>query len=103
MVILGDSFTGVYQRTYCENAGISAHLAHQLQHPVDLVMSYGGGPNVRKKLLTRGEADLRRKRLLIWIFAGARPLQLLGGLGAAEGEADDPKEEVRLCGSPGPR
>jgi SGNH hydrolase-like domain, acetyltransferase AlgX len=70
VVILGDSFTGVYQRTYCENAGISAHLAHQLQHPVDLVMSYGGGPNVRTKLLSRGEADLRRKRLLIWIFAG---------------------------------
>jgi len=69
VVILGDSFTGVYQRTYCENAGISAHLAHQIQHPVDLVMSYGGGPNVRKKLLSRGEADLQRKRLLIWIFA----------------------------------
>ncbi len=32
-------------------------------------MSYGGGPNVRKKLLTRGEAAVRRLRLLIWVFA----------------------------------
>lgn len=69
IVMLGDSFTGVYQRTYCENAGVSAHVARQLQYPLDLVMSYGGGPNVRKKLLSRGAADLKRKRLVIWLFA----------------------------------
>ncbi|MBW2703890.1 MAG: hypothetical protein JRF33_23980 [Deltaproteobacteria bacterium] len=69
IVVLGDSFTGVYQRTYCRNAGVSAHLALQLQYPVDLVMSYGGGPNVRQKLLRRGEADLAKKRLVIWMFA----------------------------------
>jgi alginate O-acetyltransferase complex protein AlgJ len=69
VVMLGDSFTGVYQRTDCESAGISAHVAHQIRYPVDLVMSYGGGPNVRKKLLRRGEQDLAGKRLLIWLFA----------------------------------
>jgi hypothetical protein len=69
VVILGDSFTGVYQRTYCRHAGVSAHLARAIQYPVDLVMSYGGGPSVRKKLLRRGEADLRNKRLVIWMFA----------------------------------
>jgi alginate O-acetyltransferase complex protein AlgJ len=36
---------------------------------VDLVMSYGGGPSVRRKLLRRGEDALRPKRLLIWIFS----------------------------------
>ncbi len=69
ILILGDSFTGVFQRTDCQHAGISAHVAYQLSFPVDLVMSYGGGPNVRKKLLTRGEAAVRRLRLLIWVFA----------------------------------
>ena len=69
IVILGDSFTGVYQRTYCRNAGVSAHLARLLGHPVDLVMSYGGGPNVRRKLLRRGEQALAGKRLVIWMFA----------------------------------
>jgi len=69
IVVLGDSFTGVYQRTDCGSAGVSAHIAHQIRHPVDLVMSYGGGPNVRNKLLTRDEKALGRMRLLIWLFA----------------------------------
>lgn len=69
IVVLGDSFTGVFERTYCQHAGISAHIARRIRYPVDLVMSYGGGPNVRGKLLSRGEADLKRKRLVIWIFA----------------------------------
>ncbi|MBW1808880.1 MAG: hypothetical protein JRJ87_11865 [Deltaproteobacteria bacterium] len=69
IVVLGDSFTGVFQRTYCRNAGISAHIAKEIQFPVDLVMSYGGGPNVRKKLLRRGEDALRKKYLVVWMFA----------------------------------
>jgi alginate O-acetyltransferase complex protein AlgJ len=67
--VLGDSFTGVFERTDCGSAGVSAHLARELRYPVDLVMSYGGGPNVRNTLLTRGEAALRRMRLVVWIFA----------------------------------
>jgi alginate O-acetyltransferase complex protein AlgJ len=69
IVILGDSFTGVFQRTDCLGAGVSAHIAAAIAHPVDLVMSYGGGPNVRNTLLTRSEAQLRRMRLVVWIFA----------------------------------
>jgi hypothetical protein len=68
VVLLGDSFTGVYQLTDCEHAGVSAHLARALGYPVDLVMSYGGGPNVRHKLLRRGTADLRAKRLVVWMM-----------------------------------
>ena len=69
IVVLGDSFTGVYERTDCGSAGVSAHIAHRLQHPVDLVMSYGGGPNVRNKLLSRDEKTLGRMRLVVWLFA----------------------------------
>ncbi|HUU00975.1 MAG TPA: hypothetical protein VM425_06005 [Myxococcota bacterium] len=69
IVVLGDSFTGVFERTYCRNAGVSAHIARLIKYPVDLVMSYGGGPNVRRKLLRRGEEALRSKRLVIWMFA----------------------------------
>ena len=64
ITILGDSFTGVYQRTFCRNAGVSAHIALELQTPVDLVMSYGGGPNVRKRLLRRGADKLGEERAL---------------------------------------
>ncbi len=69
VLVLGDSFTGVYQRTFCNGAGVSAHLAKELSGPVDLVMSYGGGPNVRGKLMRRGEGALSKKKLVIWMFA----------------------------------
>ncbi len=84
VVVLGDSFTGVYQLTDCEHAGLSAHLARALGHPVDLVMSYGGGPNVRHKLMRRGAADIGRQAAGHLGDDRPRSLQLLGGLGAAE-------------------
>jgi alginate O-acetyltransferase complex protein AlgJ len=68
IVMLGDSYTGVYQLTDAEHAGISAHLAKGVSYPVDLVMSYGGGPNVRNKLLSRGADDLNHKKLVIWLM-----------------------------------
>jgi alginate O-acetyltransferase complex protein AlgJ len=68
VVVLGDSFTGVYQLTDCEHAGVSAHLARAIGAPVDLVMSYGGGPNVRHKLMRRGKGSLGSKRLVVWIM-----------------------------------
>ena len=68
IVVLGDSFTGVYELTDCEHAGVSAHLARFTGHPTDLVMSYGGGPNVRHKLMRRGKEGLAGKRLVVWIM-----------------------------------
>jgi hypothetical protein len=68
ITILGDSFTGVLELTDCEHAGISAHIARQIGAPVDLVMSYGGGPNVRHKLMRRGDEGLRSKRLVVWMM-----------------------------------
>ena len=68
VVLLGDSFTGVYELMDCEHAGVSAHLAKELGTPIDLVMSYGGGPNVRAKLLRRGETALDTKKVVIWMM-----------------------------------
>jgi hypothetical protein len=68
IVVLGDSFTGVYELTDCEHAGVSAHIAREIGYPVDLVMSYGGGPNVRQKLLRRGVEALAKKRLVVWMM-----------------------------------
>jgi hypothetical protein len=69
IVLLGDSFTGVYELTDAEHAGLSAHIARGVSYPIDLVMSYGGGPNVRSKLLRRGTAALAKKKLVIWVMA----------------------------------
>jgi alginate O-acetyltransferase complex protein AlgJ len=68
IVVLGDSYTGVYQLMDAEHAGLSAHLARRVGYPADLVMSYGGGPNVRHKLLRRGKDALESKRLVIWVM-----------------------------------
>lgn len=68
IVVLGDSFTGVYELTDAEHAGVSAHIAKAIGTAVDLVMSYGGGPNVRQKLLRRGVEALASKRLVVWIM-----------------------------------
>ncbi|HVY37845.1 MAG TPA: hypothetical protein VHM31_07910 [Polyangia bacterium] len=77
IVLLGDSFTGVYELMDCEHAGVSAHIARAVGAPVDLVMSYGGGPNVRSKLLRRGEGALSSKKLVIWMMT-ARDLYDFG-------------------------
>jgi alginate O-acetyltransferase complex protein AlgJ len=68
IVVLGDSFSGVYELMTPEHAGVSAHLALELGVPVDLVMSYGGGPNVRQKLMRRGEDALETKKLVVWMM-----------------------------------
>jgi alginate O-acetyltransferase complex protein AlgJ len=68
VVLLGDSFTGVYELTDAEHAGVSAHIARGIAYPLDLVMSYGGGPNVRQKLLRRGVSALGTKKLVIWMM-----------------------------------
>lgn len=68
IVVLGDSFTGVYELTDAEHAGFSAHVARGISYPVDLVMSYGGGPNVRQKLMRRGAAALDAKKLVVWVM-----------------------------------
>lgn len=68
VVLLGDSFTGVYELTDAEHAGVSAHIARGIGYPIDLVMSYGGGPNVRQKLMRRGVRALATKKLVIWMM-----------------------------------
>ena len=68
IVILGDSFTGVYELMDCEHAGVSAHIAKEIGYPVDLLMSYGGVPNVREKLVRRGLDKLAGKKLIVWMM-----------------------------------
>ena len=52
----------------CEHAGVSAHIAKEIGYPMDLLMSYGGGPSVREKLLRRGKDKLKTKKLVIWMM-----------------------------------
>jgi len=78
VLILGDSYTGVFQLTGCRNAGVTAHLAKAISGPVDLIMGWGGGPEAVNKLRRAGSGALRGKRLVIWMMS-ARDLFVYPG------------------------
>jgi len=69
VVVIGDSYTGVFQQVLPGSAGFSAHLAYHLKAPVDLVMGWGGGPEAPAKLMRRGSDYTKSKRLVIWVMS----------------------------------
>ncbi len=69
IVILGDSFCGVYQEEEPKHAGLSAHIAKEIGMPVDLIMAYGSGPNIRQRFARRGAEEISKKKLVIWTTA----------------------------------
>ncbi len=69
VLVLGDSYTGVFELTGCRNAGVTAHLAKGLAGPVDLIMGWGGGPEAPNKLRRAGPEALKGKRLVIWMMS----------------------------------
>ena len=69
IVILGDSFCGVFQVEDPKYAGLSAHIAKEIGMPVDLMVAYGSGPGIRKNFARRGSAVIANKKLVIWTTA----------------------------------
>lgn len=69
IVLLGDSYAGVFHLEDCQNAGLTAHLAKELGIPIDLILGQGMGPQVRAKLARRGPGALKGKRLVIWTLS----------------------------------
>jgi len=69
IVILGDSFCGVFQVEDPKHAGLSAHIAKEIGMPVDLMVAYGSGPGIRKRLARRGASVIQQKKLVIWTTA----------------------------------
>ena len=69
IVVLGDSFCGVFQVEDPKHAGLSAHIAKEIGTPVDLMVAYGSGPGIRKRLSRRGSSVIQQKKLVIWTTA----------------------------------
>jgi alginate O-acetyltransferase complex protein AlgJ len=69
VVILGDSFCGVYQLEDLKYAGLSAHIAKGIGMPVDLIMAYGSGPNIRQRFARLGASAISQKKVVIWTTA----------------------------------
>jgi hypothetical protein len=69
IVIIGDSYTGVFQQVAPRGAGFSSHLSFHLKAPTDLVMGWGGGPEAPHKLQRRGPEYLKKKKLVVWLMS----------------------------------
>jgi len=69
IVMFGDSFCGVYQLEDPKHAGLSAHIAKEIGMPVDLIMAYGSGPNIRQRFARLGASVISQKKLVIWTTA----------------------------------
>jgi alginate O-acetyltransferase complex protein AlgJ len=68
VMLIGDSFTGVFESVDCKGAGVGAHIAQKTSIPVEVITSWGGGPLVRKKAMHTREKYLSKKRLVIYMM-----------------------------------
>jgi hypothetical protein len=68
ILILGDSFSRIYQTDAPVNAGWIAHFAMNLDCPVSSIVSDGGASTLVREKLARKAGVLKGKKLLIWEF-----------------------------------
>jgi alginate O-acetyltransferase complex protein AlgJ len=68
LLLMGDSFTGVFELVDCKSAGIGSNIAARTGLEVDIIASWGGGPLVRKKMMRAREKNMPSKRLIIYMM-----------------------------------
>ena len=68
ILILGDSFSRIYQTDAPVNAGWIAHFAMNIGRPVSSIVSDGGASTLVREKLARKAGVLKGKKLLIWEF-----------------------------------
>ena len=68
ILILGDSFSRIYQTDSPVNAGWIAHFAKNMNARVASIVSDGGASTLVREKLARKASVLKGKKLLIWEF-----------------------------------
>lgn len=68
ILILGDSFSRIYQTDSPVSAGWIAHFAKEMGRPVASIVSDGGASTLVREKLARKVGVLKGKKLLIWEF-----------------------------------
>lgn len=86
IILIGDSFTGVMESVDCKNGGIGAHLARLTGLDVEVITSWGGGPNVRAKFLKARKAQLAQARLVIYMMTARDLWEYPGGWDVLESQ-----------------
>jgi len=68
ILLLGDSFSRIYQTDEPRSAGWISHIALELSQPIASIVSDGGASTLVRQTLARKTSVLRGKRLVIWEF-----------------------------------
>jgi hypothetical protein len=68
ILVLGDSFSRIYQSDEPRSAGWISHLAYELSEPVCSIVSDGGASTLVREKLVRKANVLKGKKLVIWEF-----------------------------------
>ena len=68
ILVLGDSFTRIYQQDQPTAAGFVAHLAKELQRPLISLVNDGGGATLVREELSGRPAFLKGRKVVIWEF-----------------------------------
>jgi hypothetical protein len=68
ILLLGDSFSRIYQTDEPEAAGWIANLAYELGTPLTTIVNDGGASTLVRQELARSPELLKGKRLVIWSF-----------------------------------
>jgi alginate O-acetyltransferase complex protein AlgJ len=68
IMLIGDSFTGVFELVDCKSAGIGANIAERTGLPIDILTSWGGGPMIMNKMVRLRMKTMGQKRLVIYMM-----------------------------------
>jgi len=68
VLLLGDSFSRVFQTDAPGSAGVVANLAYELQMPIASIVNDGGASTLVRQQLARNPKMLWGKRLIVWEF-----------------------------------
>jgi hypothetical protein len=66
VLVLGDSFSRIYQTDEPRSAGWISHLAAELGQPVASIVNDGGASTLVRQTLARKPGVLRNKKLVVW-------------------------------------
>lgn len=68
VLVLGDSFSRIFQTDEPGSAGFIAHLAKELDAPVLSIVNDGGASTLVRQELARDLSSLKGKKIVIWEF-----------------------------------
>lgn len=68
VILMGDSFTGVFESVDCKSAGVASAIAEKTGLSLDIITSWGGGPLVRSRFIRHRGGSLDTKRVVVYMM-----------------------------------